>query len=344
MLGRMEQPSRMEQRERERRQELVALPVSRPDGQVRPETPVSAARARWAGRRVLAGMQVAFRLAERVLEEPELGPRYLRTAFLQGVATVLLAALGLWIGDGLTDVLANRKLGALEQMWAVVAAIYGALVVAQWGVVALSREFHDAISREASLRVGLEPEDPPRQPKVRLDMRWMRAKLKRRWRALWVLGPGLAVAGAVSLFMPYRGRVYSVLTALWAASWWVVWTAAKSARAWVEPAPSKPWFLRGWDVVSEQPVLQALGFRAFGRLWHRVVRTVWAPVAFTERMPLEFTGLSLVRLLGSLPVVKFFVRPLVPVAAGLLLARGPEAAETLRELPSAPRLPESAGS
>ncbi|MCI0570798.1 MAG: hypothetical protein L0Y66_08605 [Myxococcaceae bacterium] len=327
MLGRMEQPGHRETATREPRRGPGTLPL--PAALAPLEG--SAETVRGAGRRVLAGAEVAGRLALMMLEHPGLGPLYMRTAFLQGAATVTLAALGLAVGDGLTDVLSDRRLGSLDQVWALVGAIYAALLLAQWVVVALSREFHDALSREASLAVGLEPEDPPRVPRVRLDWKWLRAKVRRRWRALWVLMPGLVLAWTVTVVcFPVGALLNSVLSGAWVASWWVVWTAAKSARAWSEPALRPPWFLRGWDALTARVPFFRRPLRGFGRYWHNVSRTVWAPVSFTERMPLEFAGLSLVRLFGVLPLVKFFVRPLIPVAAGLLLERGTQAADSLR--------------
>jgi hypothetical protein len=69
-----------------------------------------------------------------------------------------------------------------------------------------------------------------------------------------------------------------------------------------------------------------------------VSRSVRAPVACAEAQALEFTGLALVRLLGTLPVVKFLIRPLIPVAAALRLERGPEAAQSVRQVRA--RLPQ----
>jgi hypothetical protein len=308
-------------------------------------SPATRAEAESAGRRVWGGAQVALTLARLLAEDPVLGPRYLRTAFLQGAATILLAATGLALGDELTNALADQKLGPLDQAWSVVVAMWTALWVAQLGVVALSREFHDALSRGLSLKVGLEPEDPAYTPRVRLDLRWMRAKLKRRWRAFWVLVPGIILAAVVGgvLRLPLgswlSAGVQTALTGAWAATWWVVWTAGKSCRAWVEPVPQQPWFLRTWDrLAARHGFMQWWLPRAFGRFWHRTSLSVWAPVSVAERMPLELSGLALVRLLGVLPVVKFFVRPIVPVAAALLLERGPDAALGLEAHGDFPRV------
>ncbi|HEU4532534.1 MAG TPA: hypothetical protein VFS00_00405, partial [Polyangiaceae bacterium] len=78
----------------------------------------------------------------------------------------------------------------LKAFWGKVVAIYGIFVAAGWCVVALSRDYHDAIGREASLRLGLPPEDPPVSPRVRLNVPWVKTRVKRRIRGflLFTLG------------------------------------------------------------------------------------------------------------------------------------------------------------
>jgi hypothetical protein len=54
--------------------------------------------------------------------------------------------------------------------------------IIQWGVIALSRDYHDVLSRAASLLTAIEPEDEELTPRIRLDFPWMRKKLSRRIR------------------------------------------------------------------------------------------------------------------------------------------------------------------
>ena len=204
------------------------------------------------------------------------------------------------------------------------AALFAALQLAQWVVIALSRDYHDAISRQASLLTGLEPEEEDVPPRVRVNFIWLRKKLKRRWRAFMLLMAG--VPAALVLTVPfvcgYR-TVFSVLFTAWSAWWWVVFTAAKSSRAW-EPGAApvrQPWFLRAWTwLTTRVPGLRWVALQRYGAQWSRRTEEVFAPIASTERHPWAFAGLAVVRFIGSFPPMKFFVRPLIPVASAHLLA------------------------
>ncbi|AEI65908.1 hypothetical protein [Corallococcus macrosporus] len=203
------------------------------------------------------------------------------------------------------------------------AALFAALQLAQWVVIALSRDYHDAISRKASLLTGLEPEEEDVQPRVRLNVPWLRKKVKRRWRAFLLLMVGVPALVVVTLpFMCASHAVFTTLFALWSAWWFVVFTAAKSARAW-EPTtgPARPpWFLRAWTTLTTRvPGLRWGALQRYGASWGRRTEEVFAPVASAERYPWVFAGLSVVRFLGSFPPMKFFVRPLIPVASAHLL-------------------------
>ncbi len=204
------------------------------------------------------------------------------------------------------------------------AALFAALQLAQWVVIALSRDYHDAISRQASLLTGLEPEEEDVPPRVRVNFIWLRKKLKRRWRAFMLLMAG--VPAALVLTVPfvcgYR-TVFSVLFTAWSAWWWVVFTAAKSSRAWEPGAapPRQPWFLRAWTwLTTRVPGLRWVALQRYGAQWSRRTEEVFAPIASTERHPWAFAGLAVVRFIGSFPPMKFFVRPLIPVASAHLLA------------------------
>lgn len=203
------------------------------------------------------------------------------------------------------------------------AALFAALQLAQWVVIALSRDYHDAISRKASLLTGLTPEDEEFSPRVRLNTGWLRKKLKRRWRAFLLLMVG--VPALLLLTLPTMGGSRVVFTALftaWSAWWWVVFTAAKSARAWEPSAgpPRQPWFLRGWTALTTHvPGFRWGALQRYGASWRQRTEEVFAPIASTERHPWVFAGLAVVRFLGSFPPMKFFVRPLIPVASAHLL-------------------------
>src|SRR5262249_52156706 len=82
------------------------------------------------------------------------------------------------------------------------AAPYASLGIAQTGILALSRDFHDVLSRDLSLLVHVAPEDPPMRPKVRLDVPWVRRKANRR--AQFFLGflPGTLLITIVGRLIP----------------------------------------------------------------------------------------------------------------------------------------------
>lgn len=222
---------------------------------------------------------------------------------------------------GELDVLEQRtRPGFWDSAWALILSIYGTLSLIQAGVIALSRDYHVSIARDASLLLGVAPEDPPMVPRVRINIGWIRRKLKQRTRTLLVFLPGLGLIWLAALPFPYRASVSSVLTALWAAYWWVVWTASKSARAWEGAGQTRPpWFLRLWHRLTRVPLVGWIA-RSWEAIWMRVTRPVFSPTEAVEQQPLEFAGLAAARALQLIPLVKLFVRPLVPVASARLLA------------------------
>ncbi len=202
------------------------------------------------------------------------------------------------------------------------AALFSALQIAQWIVIALSRDYHTALSRELSLRVGLTPEDEPLTPRVRLNLGWLRTKMKRRWRGLLAFALGMPLFYAARALLPGGRFLFPVLVSLWGAWWFVVFTAAKSARAWVDPAPREPWFLRGWSWLSARfAFFRWSPFGAYNSLWTTFTRPLFSPAASVERQPWTLGGLAVVRALSVLPLLKCYLRPLVPVAAAWLLAQ-----------------------
>jgi len=220
------------------------------------------------------------------------------------------------------DVLEQKtRPGFWDSAWALVLSIYGALSVAQAIVIALSRDYHAAVARDASLLLGVAPEDPPTAPRIHLNVAWVRRKFQQRTRSLLCLLPGVALISVVSVPFPARAVVSSLLTSVWAAYWWVVWTASKSARAWERKGvAAPPFFLRWWHAhLSPLPYIGAVA-RLLERLWARLTRVAYSPAEAVEAQPAEFSGLAAARALQLIPLVKLYVRPLVPVAAARLLA------------------------
>jgi hypothetical protein len=244
-------------------------------------------------------------------------------------------------GDELPPATVGRGPGAwLKAFWGKVVAIYGIFVATGWCVVALSRDYHDAIGREASLRLNLPPEDPPVTPRVRLNVDWVKTRIKRRFRGFLLFTLGAPPLWTLSFFvvLPLMGinhlwevfdtsavvsRLYGLLAAAWGGYWLVVFTAAKTQLAWVnEHNAPEPWFLRLWGSLTQRlPGAVAWLPRGYGRAWRSMSRQVFSPADCFEHAPYEFSGLAALRLLGSVPGLYSFVRPLVPVAAALLAKR-----------------------
>jgi hypothetical protein len=220
-------------------------------------------------------------------------------------------------------------------------SLLAAMQVAQWVVIALSREYHDAIGRDLSLLTAIEPEDGPLTPRPRVDMKWLRNRVRRYLRGLWVLLAGLPVIYALTAPFSFRQTLLSVLIPLWSAYWVVVFTAAKSAYAWKDSAAGEPWFLRGWNWLTTRVPGFRWGFlQRYGQFWANRTREVFPPAAEMEKQPWAFSGLAVVRMLSELPLLKCFLRPLIPVAsAHLLVARSAADLSKPPELSAPPAAP-----
>jgi hypothetical protein len=144
---------------------------------------------------------------------------------------------------------------------------------------------------------------------------------KAKLRAWFVLGllPGTALIYLVTRFVPFHDKAFSVVTAVWAAYWWMVMTAGQSARAWSPPESTpRPWYLRAWFRATERVFLLRV-FGWWGRLWERLARRFYGPSERVEEQPLEFAGLGLSRAVVLVPVLKLLFRPVFPVCAARLL-------------------------
>lgn len=211
----------------------------------------------------------------------------------------------------------ERLVSKRKMRWLVYwAALLSSLQFAQWLVIALSRDFHTVLEREVSLRTGLAPEDEPLTPRVRLNVPWLRTKMKRRWRGLVMFVLGVPVLWLLTVWLPWDEKLLAALMSLWGAWWFVVFTAGKSALAWKEEAPREPWFLRAWNgLTSRIP-----GLRSYGSMWTNQTREVFSPAACVEQRPWGLMGLAVAKALAELPLVKCFLRPFIPVSAAHLLA------------------------
>ncbi|MHA7632613.1 hypothetical protein [Corallococcus sp. M7] len=204
--------------------------------------------------------------------------------------------------------------------WEFWALFFGSLSAVQWIVVALSRDYHTVISREASLATGVPPEDPEITPHVRLNVPWLRSKLQRRWRAFLLFVMGIPAILLLCIPLCWFPKSFTILSGIWGFWWLLVFTAAKSDRAWMAPVTRPPWFVRVWSTL---PVLHGWPLRNYvARLAHRA-EGVAAPIAAVERQPWVFAGLAFTRFVGSLPPFRCFTRPFIPVASAHLLGLDP---------------------
>jgi hypothetical protein len=255
-------------------------------------------------------------------------------------------------GDGDSRGRFRVKVGGENSWWTVKgfspwdlafwAALFAALHLAQWVVIALSRDYHDVIARDASLLTGVKPEDEEIEPRVRLDVQWLRKKVRRRWRAALLFAVGVPALALLTVpFLCLSSTVFTVLSTAWGAWWLVVFTAAKSEHAWVPAAePRAPWFLRIWTwLTTRVPGLRWGVLQRYGAFWTRRTQEVLAPVSTVERHPWAFAGLAVVRFVGSIPPLKFFCRPLIPVASAHLLAEEAAARAAAVPPPPRPRIP-----
>ncbi len=215
-------------------------------------------------------------------------------------------------------------------------SLLAAMQIAQWVVIALSRDYHDAISRDVSLLTAIEPEDKPLTPRPRVDLKWVRTRVQRYIRGMLVVLAGLPVIYAFTAPLPNTDTLLSVLFPLWSGYWVVVFTTAKSARAWTDSTAGEPWFLRGWNrLTTRVPGFRWRFLQRYGLFWANRTRDLFPPAAEMEKQPWAYSGLALVRMISELPVLKSFLRPLIPVAAAhLIIAKRPDTPAKPLEAPA----------
>jgi hypothetical protein len=220
-----------------------------------------------------------------------------------------------------TEKLAEAEAEASSTWWRTLGLWLSSLVAAQWVVVGLSRDFQDRVARDLSLVAALQPEDVPPWTRVRLDVKWLWRKVRRRLRGALALAAGVALLSPLILVgavLGVREQATSVVVSLVSAYWWVVFTAARSARAWrFEADPTPPWPLRVLLDGSETvPLLRWWLPRLVTRLARRATASMAAPGRAVEADFAAFAGLGVARLVATVPLVRVALRAAVVVAAG----------------------------
>lgn len=200
-----------------------------------------------------------------------------------------------------------------------VSRVYAFAVLAEWLVIALSRQYDDELARRTSLAIGIVPDDEPRVPRPSVDLKWVLRKLRDRVRGSLLFVSAFPLY--VVLEMPSMGHFVAPALALgWGLYWGTVFTAAKSAHAWkdadADPPPRQPFFLRPLEpTMVSHPRLMA-----YPRAWSFLVKSVRSPAYHAERSFGAFLGLLVVRAAAHVPLVYLAMRPFVVVAASRVIA------------------------
>ncbi len=194
------------------------------------------------------------------------------------------------------------------------------LVLVQTVVLAFTRDHQDRVAFHLSLLAGVQPEDVPGDPRLRIDLKWLWRKLRRRIRGTLVLVAGVATLFPVllvGLVVGQKDLVFTAVVSVVSSYWWVVFTAARSARAWrgeEDPTPPRP--LRvALEVTRRWRWLRFLGVPVLVRLAVWASSSMAAPARNIERDLPRFAGLAVTRVLASIPVVRVVLRAPIIVAA-----------------------------
>jgi hypothetical protein len=278
------------------------------------------------------GLALPFALARATLKDPAARRRYLRVIGVQLALTV-----GIGVGITLLSSEASRafrpeehpnwhvKIAAAAGLWSV---LYATISGVEWVVIAVSRDYHAAVARDAALLTGLVPEDDERTPHLRIDFKWLRKRVRDKIRGTFVFISVLPILGMVS-WIPVVGAFLSALLfTIWGVYWSGVFAAAKSAHGWRDEATAPdPVFLRGWDrVTGVLPGAVRWAPLTYGRIVRRSTRSLFAPASRLEARPWELTGLSLARTLRHIPGLYLTLRPFYGVAAAHVLVAHDRAA------------------
>jgi hypothetical protein len=204
----------------------------------------------------------------------------------------------------------------------ILSAVYGTLRIVEWCVLALTRDYQDQLSRSLSLLTGVPPDDPETRPRVRLNFRWLKKRVRRWFRGFILISLGAATFSIVRV-LPYVGKpLFTALVTAWTIYWLAVFALAKTQLAW-DPADDDtlPWFLR-----LDRPGLRWWLPRLWARLMTRFSRSVWPACASFQRAPYEAIGLALARVVLYVPVLYTILRPVYVVAAQHVMLARPSSA------------------
>jgi hypothetical protein len=207
-------------------------------------------------------------------------------------------------------------------LWIALVSLYGSWLLVEWIVTAITYEYADDMSEELSGALGLPFTRSSRGRPARLRIDWRR-QLRRVWRqvlAAIVFASGAPLFLAARLVPRIGHELQTATLTAWGLYWLLVTTASKSDLAWTGRTVPAPWFLRAWTRLCERvPGFRWFLPRAYGRLWNRVTVKMHGAADLLEEAPWPFLGLSTVRVLANLPLLGLVLRPLLPLAATLLV-------------------------
>jgi hypothetical protein len=188
-------------------------------------------------------------------------------------------------------------------------------------IVFFTRRYDDWIGFHAARLAGIKPEDEsPKPARVAIDIKWLYKKLRRRVRGYVVFAAGLPALLPLKYFPTAGPYLFSLAVMIWGWYWLGVFSAAKSAHAWIdEGRVGSPAIIRGFNERVSSGSLRA-PLRWYGKLWARLTRGLDPPATTFDRTPAPFLGLALARAILALPGLYLLARPIVPVAAGRLCA------------------------
>jgi hypothetical protein len=274
--------------------------------------------------RFLYGLALPFALALATLEDPAARRRYLRV-----VGPQLGLTLGLGVLLTLLSVEVSRALRCEYHPTVhtkITAAGLGSVLYAtisgvEWAGIAVSRDYYAAVARDAALLTGLAREDDEKAPRLRIDFKWLRKRVRDRIRGTLVFASMLPFLGIVSWIPAIGPYLSGVLLTLWGVYWSGVFAAAKTSHGWKnEGTAPDPIFLRNSARMTDLlPSAVRWAPRIYERIVRRSTQSLFAPASRLEARPWEFTGLSLARTLRHVPGLYLLMRPFYGVAAAHVL-------------------------
>ena len=271
------------------------------------------------------GLALPFALARATLKDPAARRRYLRVVGVQLAVTIGIGVLLTLLSSEASRAFhpadhpnIHVKIAAAAGLWSV---LYATISGVEWAVIAVSRDYHAAVARDAEILTGLVPEDDAKSPSLRIDFKWLRKRFRDKLRGTFVFASLVPFLGMVSWITVVGPYLSGLLLTMWGVYWSGVFAAAKTSHAWKDEASAPdPIFFRSWDRVTDVlPGAVRWAPLTYGRIVRRSTKSLFAPASRLEARPWELSGLSLARTLRHIPGLYLTMRPFYGVAAAHVL-------------------------